>query len=170
MMARWDLSDTQVEAILNMRLRTLRRLDEIAIQKELEGLAAEAAGLDALIAGDRRQWRALAKEVARTQAEFGGDTALGRRRTLIGDAPEPVEIPAAALVEREPVTVLCSQKGWIRAVKGHGVAAEQKYKEGDGPRFAVAETTDRLVIFGSNGRFPVGVDACPAGAVRASRS
>ena len=165
MMARWDLSDAQVEAILNMRLRTLRRLDEIAIQKELEGLAAEAATLDALIASDRRQWRALAKEVAQTQAEFGGDTALGRRRTLIGDAPEPVEIPAAALVEREPVTVLCSQKGWIRAVKGHGVAAEQKYKEGDGPRFTVtAETTDRLVIFGSNGRFyAIPIDRLPGG-------
>src|SRR5579863_7827685 len=149
MIARWELSDVQVEAILNMRLRTLRRLEEIAIQKELKTLSAEAEGLDALLESDRRQWRALAKEVRATQAEFGGDTPLGRRRTLIGAAPEPVEIPVAALVEREPVTVLCSQKGWIRAVKGHGVnAAEQKYKEGDGPRFAVtAETTDRLVLF-----------------------
>src|SRR5271170_1493904 len=166
MMARWDLSEVQVEAILNMRLRTLRRLEEIAIQKELSELAAEAAGLDALLASDKRQWRALAKEVAATQAEFGGDTPLGRRRTLIESAPEPVEIPAAALVEREAVTVLCSQKGWIRAVKGHAVAvAEQKYKEGDGPRFAVpAETTDRLVIFGSNGRFyTVPVDRLPGG-------
>src|SRR5713101_7884902 len=153
MMARWGLSDVQVEAILNMRLRTLRRLEEIAIQKELSGLAAEASGLDALLASDRRQWRALAKEVNATQTEFGGDTPLGRRRTLLGAAPEPVEIPPAALVEREAVTVLLSQKGWIRAVKGHAVAAaEQKYKEGDGPRFAVmAETTDRLIIFGSNG-------------------
>src|SRR5213078_516030 len=95
-----------------------------------------------------------------------GDTPLGRRRTLIGAAPVAVEIPPAALVEREPVTVLCSQKGWIRAVKGHGVAAaDQKYKEGDGPRFAVAaETTDRLVIFGSNGRFyTLGVDRLPGG-------
>src|SRR6266568_3274439 len=166
MMARWGLSEVQVEAILNMRLRTLRRLEEIAIQKELSALASEAAGLDALLASDRRQWRALAKEVAATQAEFGGDTALGRRRTLLGSAPEAVEIPAAALVEREPVTVLCSQKGWIRAVKGHaGAAAEQKYKEGDGPRFAVmAETTDRLVIFGSNGRcYTIPVDRLPGG-------
>src|SRR6266852_2449460 len=148
MMARWGLSEVQVEAILNMRLRTLRRLEEIAIQKELSALAAEASGLDALLASDRRQWRTLAKEVRETQAEFGGDTPLGRRRTLIASAPEAVEIPAAALVEREAVTVLCSQKGWIRAVKGHALAAEQKYKEGDGPRFAVpAETTDRLVVF-----------------------
>src|SRR5712692_3582046 len=166
MMARWGLSDMQVEAILNMRLRTLRRLEEIAIQKELSGLAAEAATLDALLASDRRQWRALATEVAATQAEFGGDTPLGRRRTLIASAPEAVEIPAAALVEREAVTVLCSQKGWIRAVKGHaGAGAEQKYKEGDGPRFAVmAETTDRLVIFGSNGRFyTIPIDRLPGG-------
>src|SRR5216683_3661854 len=166
MMARWGLSDVQVEAILNMRLRTLRRLEEIAIQKELSGLAAEASGLDALLASDRRQWRELGKEVTATRAEFGGDTPLGRRRTLLGSEPEAVEIPAAALVEREAVTVLCSQKGWIRAVKGHaGTAAEQKYKEGDGPRFTVlAETTDRLVIFGSNGRFyTIPIDRLPGG-------
>src|SRR5438105_1932827 len=155
MMARWGLSEVQVEAILNMRLRTLRRLEELAIQKELEALGGETAELEKLLASDRRQWRVLAKEIAATQQEFGGDTPLGRRRTLLGAAPEPVEIPPAALVEREAVTVLLSQKGWIRAVKGHAVvAAEQKYKEGDGPRFTVpAETTDRLIIFASNGRF-----------------
>jgi topoisomerase-4 subunit A len=166
MMARWGLTDVQVEAILNMRLRALRRLEEIAIQKELASLGAESAELEKLLASDRRQWRALAKEVAATRAEFGGDTPLGRRRTLIGAAPAAVEIPAGALVEREPVTVLCSQKGWIRAVKGHGVnAADQKYKEGDGPRFAVAaETTDRLIVFGSNGRFyTLGADRLPGG-------
>ena len=166
LMARWGLTEVQVEAILNMRLRTLRRLEEVAIQKELESLGGEASGLETLLASERRQWRALAKEVAATQAEFGGDTPLGHRRTLIGAAPAIVEIPAAALVEREPVTVLCSEKGWIRAIKGHGVnAAEQKYKEGDAPRFAVAaETTDRLIIFGSNGRFyTLGADKLPGG-------
>jgi topoisomerase-4 subunit A len=166
MAARWALTDMQAEAILNMRLRALRRLEEVAIQKELESLGSEASGIEALLASDRRQWRALAKEVAATRAEFGGDTPLGRRRTVIGAAPAIVEIPPAALVEREPVTVLCSQKGWIRAVKGHGIgAADQKYKEGDGPRFAIAaETTDRLVIFGSNGRFyTLGADRLPGG-------
>ncbi|HYU12834.1 MAG TPA: DNA topoisomerase IV subunit A, partial [Stellaceae bacterium] len=166
MAARWALTDMQAEAILNMRLRALRRLEEVAIRKELESLGSEASGIEALLASERRQWRALAKEVAATQAEFGGDTPLGRRRTVIGTAPAIVEIPPAALVEREPVTVLCSQKGWIRAVKGHGVgAADQKYKEGDGPRFAVAaETTDRLMIFGSNGRFyTIGADRLPGG-------
>jgi len=166
MIARWGLTEVQVEAILNMRLRSLRRLEEVAIKKELDALAAESSELEALLGSDRRQWGALANEVAATQQEFGGDTPLGRRRTLLGAAPEPVEIPPAALVEREPVTVLLSQKGWIRAVKGHGVnAADQKYKEGDGPRFVVpAETTDRLVVFGSNGRFhTLAADRLPGG-------
>jgi topoisomerase-4 subunit A len=166
MMARWELTETQAEAILNMRLRALRRLEEIEIRKELDTLSAEEAQLTRLLASERRQWRALAKEVNETAAEFGGHTTLGRRRTELATAPEPVEIPAEALVEREAVTVLCSAKGWIRAVKGHnGSAAEQKYKEGDGPRFAVAaETTDRLIVFGSNGRFyTIGVDRLPGG-------
>jgi topoisomerase-4 subunit A len=166
MMARWELTEIQVEAILNMRLRALRRLEEVAIRKELEELAGEAAELERLLASERRQWRALAKEVAATAAEFGGDTPLGRRRTVIGAAPVPVELPASAMVEREAVTVLCSEKGWIRTVRGHAVAAaDQRYKEGDGPRFAIAaETTDRLVIFASNGRFyTLGVDRLPSG-------
>jgi len=166
MIARWELTEVQAEAILNMRLRALRRLQEIEIRKELDTLTAEEAQLTALLASERRQWRAIAKEVKETGAEFGGDTPLGRRRTELAAAPEPVEIPAEALVEREAVTVLCSEKGWIRAVKGHNVsAAEQKYKEGDGPRFAVAaETTDRLIVFGSNGRFyTIGVDRLPGG-------
>ncbi|MGH7116184.1 MAG: DNA gyrase C-terminal beta-propeller domain-containing protein, partial [Stellaceae bacterium] len=115
---------------------------------------------------ERRQWRAVAKDVRETAAEFGGDTPLGRRRTALAEAPALVEIPAEALVEREPVTVLCSAKGWMRAVKGHnGSAAEQKFKEGDGPRFAIAaETTDRLIVFSTNGRFyTIGVDRLPGG-------
>ena len=166
MMARWDLTDVQAEAILNMRLRALRRLEEIEIRKELDVLSSEEGQLTALLASDRRQWRMIAREVGKTGAEFGGDTPLGRRRTEITAAPEPVDIPAEAMVEREAVTVLCSEKGWIRAVKGHnGSAAEQKYKEGDAPRFVVtAETTDRLIVFGSNGRFyTIGLDRLPGG-------
>ena len=166
MMARWGLTDMQAEAILNMRLRALRRLEEVAIRRELETLGAEAGDIEKLLSSDRRQWTALSKEVAATQKEFGGDTALGKRRTTIGAAPEPREIPVTALIEREPVTILCSEKDWIRAIKGHNVsAAEQRYKEGDGPRFAVpAETTDRLMVFGSNGRFyTLGADRLPSG-------
>jgi topoisomerase IV subunit A len=166
MMARWELSDAQAEAILNMRLRALRRLEEVAIRKELEALGAEAGDIEKLLASERRQWTVLAKEVRATQAEFGGDTELGRRRTTIGAAPAPVDIPVAALIEREAVTILCSEKEWIRTVKGHNIsAADQRYKEGDGPRFAIpAETTDRLMVFGSNGRFyTLGVDRLPSG-------
>jgi topoisomerase-4 subunit A len=166
MMARWGLTDPQAEAILNMRLRALRRLEEVAIRKELEELGAEAGDIEKLLGSDRRQWTALSKEVKATQAEFGGDTAVGRRRTTIADAPEPIDIPVTALIEREAVTILCSEKDWIRTVKGHNIAAaEQRYKEGDGPRFAVpAETTDRLIVFGSNGRFyTLGVDRLPSG-------
>jgi topoisomerase-4 subunit A len=115
---------------------------------------------------ERRQWRAVAKEIRETMAEFGGDTALGRRRTALAEAPALVGMPAASMVEREPVTVLCSQKGWVRAVKGHNVSAEeQRYKEGDGPRFAVAaETTDRMVVFATSGRFyTIGIDRLPGG-------
>jgi topoisomerase IV subunit A len=166
MMARWELTEVQAEAILNMRLRALRRLEEIEIRKEIDQLSAEETKLTALLSSEKRQWRAIANEVKATAAEFGGETPLGRRRTEIAAAPAPIEIPAEALVEREPVTVLCSAKGWIRAVKGHNVSAgEQKYKEGDTPRFAVAaETTDRLIVFGTNGRFyTIGVDRLPGG-------
>jgi topoisomerase-4 subunit A len=166
MMARWELTEVQAEAILNMRLRALRRLEEIEIHKELDALSVEETQLTALLASDRRQWRAIAKEVREIAAQFGGDTPLGRRRTEIAAAPIPVDLPVEALVEREPVTVLCSVKGWIRAVRGHSVpAAEQKHKDGDGPRFSVnAETTDRLIVFGTNGRFyTIGVDRLPGG-------
>ncbi len=166
MMARWGLTDAQAEAILNMRLRALRRLEEVAIRKELEELAAESGDIEKLLGSDRRQWTVLSKEVAATAKEFGGDTDLGRRRTTIADAPVPLDIPVTALIEREAVTVLCSEKDWIRTVKGHNVViADQRYKEGDGPRFAVpAETTDRLMIFASNGRFyTLGVDRLPSG-------
>jgi topoisomerase IV subunit A len=166
MMARWELTEVQAEAILNMRLRALRRLEEMEIRKEIDQLAAEETKLATLLSSEKRQWRAIANEVKATAAEFGGETPRGHRRTEIAAAPAPIEIPAEALVEREPVTVLCSAKGWIRAVKGHNVsAAEQKYKEGDAPRFAVAaETTDRLIVFGTNGRFyTIGVDRLPGG-------
>jgi topoisomerase-4 subunit A len=166
MIARWGLGEVQAEAILNMRLRALRRLEELAIRRELEALSGEAAGLDRLLASDRRQCRAIAKELGDTAAEFGGETPQQRRRTTLAAAPEPVALPLDALIEREPVTVLCSKKGWVRAVRGHnGAAPEQKYKEGDAPRFAVAaETTDRLIVFATNGRFfAIPVERLPGG-------
>jgi topoisomerase IV subunit A len=155
LMARWDLSEAQAEAILNMRLRSLRKLEEIELRKELKGLEGEESDINRLLAEDKRQWKTIAAEIAETKKEFGAGSALGKRRTEIGEPPAAVLVPVEALVEREPVTVLCSEKGWIRTVKGHnGAAAEAKYKEGDAPRFVVtAETTDRIVVFGTNGRF-----------------
>ncbi len=166
MMARWDLSEVQAEAILNLRLRALRKLEEIEIRKELAGLEAEEGELTTLLGDEKKQWKAISWEIGETKKQFGGDTTLGRRRTEIGAAPEAILVPVEALVEREPVTILCSLKGWIRTVKGHnGSAAEIKYKDGDGPRFVVpAETTDRLVVFGTNGRFyTLAVDKLPGG-------
>jgi topoisomerase-4 subunit A len=166
LMARWDLSEAQAEAILNMRLRSLRKLEEIELRKELKGLEGEESEINRLLAEDKRQWKTIAWEIGETRKEFGAATALGKRRTEIGPAPAAILVPVEALVEREPVTVLCSEKGWVRTVKGHnGAAAEVKYKEGDGPRFVVpAETTDRIVVFGSNGRFyALPVDRLPGG-------
>lgn len=166
LMARWDLSELQAEAILNLRLRALRKLEEIEIRKELAALEQEEREIGMLLAEDKRQWRAIASEIGETRKQFGGDTPLGRRRTEVGAAPEAILVPVEALVEREPVTIVCSMKGWIRTVKGHnGATTEIKYKDGDGPRFLVpAETTDRLVVFGTNGRFyALSVDKLPGG-------
>ena len=165
MMKRWRLSEVQVEAILNMRLRSLRRLEEIEIKKELKSLAAEQEELEGLVEDEKRQWKAIAGEIEDIRKAFGGGP-LGKRRTEIGAAPAALVVPVEALVEREPVTVLCSAKGWIRAVKGQNLAlADIKYKEGDEGRFVVpAATTDKLLVFATNGRFyTLPVDKLPGG-------
>jgi topoisomerase-4 subunit A len=165
MMKRWKLSEVQVEAILNMRLRALRRLEEIAIKKELAALSVEQKELDALLGDDKRQWKAVGAEIAELRKEYA-HSALAKRRTEIGASPAEVQVPVEALVEREPVTIVCSAKGWIRAIRGHNVTlGDLKYKEGDGPRFVVtADTTDRLLVFATDGRFyTLGVDKLPGG-------
>ncbi len=166
LMRRFDLSEAQADAILNMRLRALRKLEEMKIREEHKKLSAEQADLRDLMADAGRRWRTIAGQLGETRRAFGQDTELGRRKTVLGDAPGEVEVPLEAVVEREPVTVLCSAKGWIRAMKGHlQDTGEVKYKDGDKARFAIhAQTTDRLLIFATNGRFyTLGVDRLPGG-------
>jgi topoisomerase-4 subunit A len=166
LVARFELLDEQAEAILNLRLRALHKLEQLALEQEKAALDQEKSALETLLADPARRWRAVDGEIKALRKEFGPATPLGKRRTEIGAPPGEVIVPIHALIEREPVTVLCSQKGWIRAVKGHGLAeAEQRWKEGDGPRFAVeASTTDRLLVFASNGRcYTLSVDKLPGG-------
>jgi topoisomerase-4 subunit A len=166
MMARFGLNDPQVEAILNMRLRALRRLEEIQIRGEHDKLTAERKSLDALLASAPRRWAAIGREIAEMKKKFGGDTALGRRRTSIGVAPVVTELSRAVAIEREPVTVLVSEKGWARAVGGHDVdLAAVKYKEGDRGRFVLkADTTDLVLVFATDGKaFTLEADKLPRG-------
>jgi topoisomerase-4 subunit A len=166
LMARLGLSDPQAEAVLDMRLRALRRLEETAIRREHERLGAERVDLEGLLADEARRWKAVAAQIAELRKQFGPDTPLGRRRTELGAPPPPVAVPLEAVVEREPVTVVCSAKGWVRTFKGQVTEpGEVKYKEGDGPRYLLsAETTDRLVLLASNGRFyTLPVDRLPGG-------
>lgn len=166
LMARFGLTETQADAILNMRLRALHKLQEIEIRKEHDALSAERADLADLLAKEGRRWRALALQVRETREKFGKDTAIGCRRTVVGSAPSAVVVPLEAFVEREPITIFLSAKGWIRSVRGHAAdVSEVKYKDGDREKFVLhAETTDRLVLFATNGRFyTLAADKLPRG-------
>ncbi|QGX99318.1 DNA topoisomerase IV subunit A [Roseovarius faecimaris] len=149
------LSDVQAEAILNMRLRSLRRLEEEALLRERDTLMEERAGLEDLLESDELQWQAIADQLRAVKKTFGKDTEQGARRTLIEEAAEVEDVPLEAMIDREPITVVCSQMGWIRAMTGHiDLTRELKFKDGDAPRFMFhAETTDKLLVFGTNGRF-----------------
>ena len=157
MIQKWKLTETQADAILNMRLRALRKLEEIEIKHEHEALSAEKKELNRLLKDEDRRWAAIGEEIKDIRTRFGEKTAIGKRRTELGDAPTAVVVPIEALIEKEPVTIIGSQKGWVRAFKGHlddKAIDEVRYKEGDGPRFAMrAESTDKLLVFATNGRF-----------------
>lgn len=166
MMKLWKLSDVQAEAILNMRLRALRKLEEISIQEEHAALSKEQKELKGLLKNESRRWSMIGDQIKEIRARFGSKSAIGARRTEIGAPPSDVVIPLEAVVEREPVTVLCSSKGWVRSLKGHQEdVSDAKYKEGDRERFVVhAQTTDKLLVFATNGRFyTLGVDKLPGG-------
>ncbi len=151
LMAEFSLSDRQVEAILNMRLRSLRKLEEMEIGREREALAKERDDLIKLIESPARQRTRLKRDLSSLKEKFGDD-----RRTRIEEVAPSREIDWTAMIEKEPITVILSQRGWIRAMKGH-LALEQvadlKWREGDGPFIHFhAQTTDRLALFASNGR------------------
>ena len=150
-----ELSDLQAESILNMRLRSLRRLEEMELLREQSELMEERMALEDLLGSESLQWDAIASQLKETKVKFGKDWPAGARRTLIEEAAEIEDVPLEAMIDREPITVVCSQMGWVRAMTGHiDLGRELKFKDGDGPRFIFhAETTDRLLLFGSNGRF-----------------
>jgi topoisomerase-4 subunit A len=138
-----------------MRLRSLRRLEEEALIRERDALMVERAGIEDLLEDESLQWARIAEELRAVRKDFGAKAEGGARRTGFAEAGTVEEVPLEAMIDREPITVVCSQRGWIRALSGHiDLARELKFKDGDGPRFIFhAETTDRLLIFGSNGRF-----------------
>ena len=157
MMAEFQLNDRQAEAILNMRLRSLRRLEEMELRRELEALEAEREDLVKLIDSPALQKKRLRKDLSALRKNYAEETDLGRRRTSLEEAGQAREISLEAFVEREPVTVIMSKRGWIKAMKGHAdlsARADFKFKEGDGPAFAFhAQTTDKILIATANGRF-----------------
>ncbi|AZN99302.1 DNA topoisomerase IV subunit A [Mesorhizobium sp. M9A.F.Ca.ET.002.03.1.2] len=167
MMARWSLTDNQAEAILNMRLRALRTLEEFEIRKEFDGLTTEKKQIEALLASDARQWSTIKWEVSSIRDKFGPETELGKRRTQFADAPEhDLTDIAHAMIEREPVTVVVSEKGWLRAMKGHLTDhSALTFKEGDSLKLAFhAQTTDKVLVFTTGGKFyTIGADRLPGG-------
>lgn len=166
LMTRFSLTDLQAESILNMRLRSLRKLEEMEIRNEHKTLSAEKDELEALLADQGKQWERVGAEIQEIKKKFGSKTELGRRRSDFAEAPLAEAIPLEAMIEREPITVICSEKGWIRALKGHQEINEDvKYKEGDQGKFWIhAQTTDKLLLFATNGRFyTIGCDKLPGG-------
>jgi topoisomerase-4 subunit A len=166
LMKTFKLSEVQTEAILNMRLRSLRKLEEMEIKTEHKDLKAEQKALTALLKSDDAQWKKISEELKNVRKIFDSKSHLGRRRTDITDAPAIEDIDLDILVEKEPVTIVISEKGWVRTMKGHVEDTKSiKYKEGDREHFIVrAQTTDKLMLFVTNGKFyALDVSALPGG-------
>jgi topoisomerase-4 subunit A len=167
LIAKWDLTDNQAEAILNMRLRNLRKLEEFEIRKEHEALSAEKAEIESLLASDDKQWQTVAWEIGEVKKKYAKATELGRRRTVFSDAPSAdVEAIQQAMIEKEPITVVISEKGWIRALKGHiSETSSLTFKEGDGLKVAFpAQTTDKILLVTTGGKvYTLGGDKLPGG-------
>ncbi|CAN7556500.1 DNA topoisomerase IV subunit A [Rhizobium sp. LjRoot30] len=167
MVARFNLTDNQVEAILNMRLRSLRKLEEFEIRTEFDNLTKEKAEIEALLSSDDKQWQTVAWEIGEVKKKYAKATELGRRRTQFADAPDAdVEAIQQAMIEKEPVTVVVSEKGWIRALKGHiSDTSALTFKEGDALKVAFpAQTTDKILLVTTGGKaYTLGADKLPGG-------
>ncbi len=163
----FELTDLQAESILNMRLRALRKLEEIEIRHEYDALTEEKATIESLLASEEKQWKTIQWEIGEAKAKFAINTELGRRRTTFAAAPQrDLETIQQAMIEREPVTIILSNKGWIRALKGHGQdPATWSFKDGDSLLVALtAETTDKVLLFSTGGKFyTLGADRLPGG-------
>ncbi|MEX2311141.1 MAG: DNA topoisomerase IV subunit A, partial [Rhodospirillales bacterium] len=160
------LTENQAEAILNMRLRSLRKLEEMELRTEHDKLSAEKSELEALLEDEELRRTAISDEIREMKKALQKLPKLSDRRTRIGEAKELPDMPLEAMIDKEPITVICSEKGWIRALKGHAEEnGSEKYKDGDRGRFWItAETTDKLVLFATNGRFyTIGCDKLPRG-------
>jgi len=167
LMETFSLTDVQAEAILNMRLRSLRKLEEFEIRTEFDTLSKEKAEIESLLASDEKQWQTIAWEIGEVRKKFAKATELGRRRTQFASAPEAdVEAIQQAMIEKEPVTVVISEKGWIRALKGHiADTSGLQFKEGDALKVAFpAQTTDKVLIVTTGGKvYTLGADKLPGG-------
>ena len=155
MMGEFKLTDNQAEAILNMKLRNLRKLDEEQINSEHSDLLEEKAKLEILHNDENQRWKAIAEEIKKTKDKYSKKTALGRRRTEFAEAPTDIDVPMEALIEKEPITVILSQKGWIRCIKGHADLNDDfKFKDDDALLYALhAQTTDKIVLLDNKGKF-----------------
>jgi topoisomerase IV subunit A len=167
LMATFNLTDVQAEAILNMRLRSLRKLEEIELRTEHKALTEEKAHLEALLASERKQWGEIARQIGELKKDYGKDTPRGRRRTDFSEATEvDLDEVATAMIEREPITVILSEKGWIRSMRGHTTDIDEKgFKTGDRLKLYVhAQTTDKLLLLSTGGKvYTLAGDRLPGG-------
>ncbi len=164
LIATFSLTDLQADSILNMRLRALRKLEEDKIKTEHEDLSSERKEIESLLASEDMQWACIKDQLSETKKLFSKKTALGKRKTIISDAPDIDFDPNETFIEKEPITVVCSKLGWIRSFKGHDISQDTiKYKDGDEEKFVMnAYTTDKVLILSSTGKFyTVNADKLP---------
>ena len=163
LMERFNLNENQVESILNIRLRCLRKLQEIEIRQEFEALQNEQKTLENLMESIKLQWKNIRQQIEKLRKAFGNQTVLGQRKTTLSPPSDFIISPLIQVIEPEDITIICSAKNWVRCLKGHNPTAPITYKEGDNERFMFqAQSTDKLVLFATNGRFyTLGIDKIP---------